>query len=268
MRLAALFSGGKDSAYSAYRAIQEGHTVACLVSAAPVSPDSMLFHAPNTHITGLQAISMGIPRICARSGPSDADSEEKLLAESLLFARDEYRIQGVVHGGLSSAFQKRHFEGACGSAGLEAVAPLWGLEPGQYMRSLVDDGFRFIITAVSAGGLGARWLGREIGRREIDELGRISARHGLGLAFEGGEAETLVVDCPLFSREIRILRSRGSWDGCRGIFEIEAAGLSRHARRPQDQPPVGNKKDSQLAGGRRKADTRAGARRPEGADTL
>ena len=39
------------------------------------------------------------------------------------------------------------------------------------------------------------------------------------------KAETLVIDCPLFSYPISIQKSKKIWDGYRGRFEIEEAKL-------------------------------------------
>ncbi|MDP7260411.1 MAG: hypothetical protein QGI80_00405, partial [archaeon] len=44
MKLAALFSGGKDSTASLYKAMQDGHEITHLVTALASNPDSYLFH--------------------------------------------------------------------------------------------------------------------------------------------------------------------------------------------------------------------------------
>ena len=67
MKLAALFSGGKDSTYSVFKTMQEGHSVKCLITISPKSEESMLLHYPNIEITKIQASSMGIPQIYAKS---------------------------------------------------------------------------------------------------------------------------------------------------------------------------------------------------------
>ena len=46
----ALCSGGKDSTFSIYKALQNGHTVECVVTIHPSTDDSMLFHYPNSRI--------------------------------------------------------------------------------------------------------------------------------------------------------------------------------------------------------------------------
>ena len=55
MKLAALFSGGKDSTYSIYKARQMGYDVKCLITLFPKSPNSHLLHFPNIKLTELQS---------------------------------------------------------------------------------------------------------------------------------------------------------------------------------------------------------------------
>lgn len=227
VRLAALFSGGKDGAYAAYSASRAGHELACLVTVAPSSEESMLFHHPAVAVTRLQAECAGIPHVYAEQLPGEPDAAA--LERAARRAAAEHGAEGLVHGGILSRYQSRAFGAACRSLGLAEVAPSWGAGQAAYMRRLLRDGFRFVITAVAAGGLGARWLGREVDAAALDELGRLSARHGFNLSFEGGEAETLVLSCPLFAGSVEILRSSASWDGCRGRLEIEEAAARPHA---------------------------------------
>lgn len=229
MRLAALFSGGKDSAYSVYEAQNRGHHISCLVTVSPVSPDSMLLHHPNAHITKIQAASMGIAHLYARS-PSDMAMELATLHSLLDEAKTMYHIQGVVHGGILSRFQLNAFEKMCGRLGLQLVSPIWQRDQSEYMRALLEAGFRFIICAVASGGLDHSWLGREVTMENLRTLEGLSERFGFNLCFEGGEAETLVVDCPLFSSAICV-KGTPHWDGYRGSFEIEEATLQSDARR-------------------------------------
>ena len=45
------------------------------------------------------------------------------------------------------------------------------------------------------------------------------------MAFEGGEAETLVLDCPIFKKRINILASSTVWDRDNGYLSISEAEL-------------------------------------------
>ncbi len=84
----------------------------------------------------------------------------------------------------------------------------------------------FILTSVSAAGLDQKWLGRIININAVRELLKLSKNYQFNPVFEGGEAETLVLDCPLFlSERIEIMESETSWDGIRGRLNIRKAHL-------------------------------------------
>ena len=63
------------------------------------------------------------------------------------------------------------------------------------------------------------------GSEFFKQIRNLSKRFGFNLTFEGGEAETLVTDCPLFKYKIKIERANILWDGQRGILEIREVSL-------------------------------------------
>ena len=79
MKLAALFSGGKDSTYSIFKAKQDGHSIECLITIVPKSAESMLLHFPNMPITKLQSSSMGVPQVYVESKSNDTEFETNLI---------------------------------------------------------------------------------------------------------------------------------------------------------------------------------------------
>ena len=92
------------------------------------------------------------------------------------------------------------------------------------MNELINSGFKFILTSVSSDGLDEAWLGKIITASDLSKLGELSEKYGFNLNFEGGEAETFVVDCPLYSYPIQITKSKKIWDGYRGTLEINDIG--------------------------------------------
>jgi len=229
MNLGSLFSGGKDSTYAIYLAQKQGHEVTCLLSIFTKSEESHLLHYPNLQWTKLQSESMKIPQLTIHSGSDETDDELFALENLLQNAKEQFHIEGLVHGGIKSQFQKEKFETLCSKLDLIAVTPLWGTEPEQYMNDLLDANFVFIMTTVSSDGLDDTWLGKTILKSDIDTLRHLSEKFGFNLNFEGGEAETFVVDCPLFSNSIKINQAKKIWDGYRGRFEIMDAGLNYNA---------------------------------------
>jgi len=100
----------------------------------------------------------------------------------------------------------------------------------EYMENLLESNFHFIPISVTSDGLDESWLGKEITQEDLITLEKLSKKYGFNLSFEGGEAETFVTDCPLFSHPIKIVKSKKIWDGYRGRFEILEAKLDNHAR--------------------------------------
>jgi len=229
MKLGSLFSGGKDSTFAIYLAQKQGHEVTCLLSIFTKSEESHLLHYPNLQWTKLQSESMNIPQLTIHSESNETNDELSALEKLLQNAKDQFHIEGLVHGGIKSQFQKEKFESLCLKLDLVAITPLWNKEPEQYMNDLLDSDFIFIMITVSSDGLDDTWLGKEITKSDIDTLKNLSVKFGFNLNFEGGEAETFVVNCPLFSNSIKINKSKKIWDGYRGRFEIMDAGLNYNA---------------------------------------
>lgn len=223
MNLASLFSGGKDSTYSIFLAKNLGHTIKCLLTIVPISDESHLLHHHGIAWTRLQSQSMHIPQILTHA--RSKKDEVVALEQSLLQARDEFGIDGLVHGGMLSEFQKTTFDTLCKKHDIPVLSPLWGKDPVVYMNELLENKFEYIITSVSSGGLDNSWLGKKITKQDVETLAHLSIQHGFNLNFEGGEAETFVINCPLFSVPVKIGRGSVFWDGYRGRFEITEAKL-------------------------------------------
>jgi diphthine-ammonia ligase len=227
LKLASLFSGGKDSTYAIYKARKAGHDIECLVSILPKSEESHLLHYPNMITTSLQAKSMKIPQIVSQSDTNDPKMELDKLQILLEQAKKNFGIDGIVHGGLFSDYQRMRFERIGNNLDLKIISPLWHIDQKNYMQELLESKFKFIITSVTSAGLDQTWLGKEITLEDVESLVKLSVKHGFNLTFEGGEAETFVIDCPLFYSPVRVLQANKIWDGYRGRFEITEAVLEK-----------------------------------------
>ena len=230
MKLAVLFSGGKDSTYSIYKVKQMGHDVKCLITIFPKSANSHLLHFSNIELTKLQSETLGIPQITSALDSDESSEEINMIKILLEKAKVDFQIDGLVHGGISSEFQKKSFEKICMEINLGTITPLWKTNSKEYMSDLINSSFKFILTSVSSDGLDETWLGKIITMNDVSLLSNLSDKYGFNLNFEGGEAETFVIDCPLYSHPIMISKSQTVWDGYRGRFEIEDASLDSNAR--------------------------------------
>ena len=222
MRVAVLFSGGKDSAYAAWVVQHQAWDIETLLTVKPCSQDSLMFHSPNVEWTNLQAKAMGTRFESVMGGEKD---ELLAMGENLLRMKDRLRIEGVVTGAVASDYQKTRFDNLCDSIGLKSYSPLWHKNPRVLVEALKNAGFRIILTAVAAKGLDDSWLGREVTDREWSRLEKLSEVHGIHLSGEGGEYESFVLDAPHFTKVIEIEKSRKEWKGDHGRLIIEAASL-------------------------------------------
>ena len=229
MKLAALFSGGKDSMYAIYLVKKLGHSVDVLLTLYPHSSESHLLHYPNIEFTQLQAESMKTPQLIEEISSDDSENESKKLNNLISLAKEKYSIDGIVHGGILSEYQKDNFSLICEKNQLKIISPLWNKEPESYMKELLNENFEYIISTVSSDGLNDSWLGRIIDKNGLDELQKLQKKFRFNLNFEGGEAETFVTNCPLFEKRLLIQDSITEWDGYRGRFEILEAKLKDNA---------------------------------------
>jgi predicted ATP pyrophosphatase (TIGR00289 family) len=223
MKAAVLFSGGKDSTMAVYKAIEEGWDVEYLVSMFSENPASYMFHVPNIKLTELSSEAMGIPLVTAKT-PGEKEEELKDLKKVLSELKEE-GIEGVFAGALESSYQKSRIDNICSELGLESHAPLWHRDPQEYMEEIIKLGFEVIITSVSAEGLDESWLGQKLDMDLLDEIIRLNKKYRVHMAFEGGEAETMVLDCPLFKKRIKIVEAEKVWDTDSGYYLIKKAVL-------------------------------------------
>lgn len=224
LRLAVLFSSGKDSCYAMHVMTRQNYDISCLVTLQSKNPDSYMFHSP-VGLAQLQAEAMGIP-IILHETEGEKESELADLKKALEKAKDSFKVDGVVTGALFSNYQRERIERIADDLGLKVFHPLWHLNQESEMREIIDAGYKFILVKVAADGLDKSWLGREITHKDVDRLVSLNKKNRINIAFEGGEAESLVLDCPLFKKRILIkaLKMRMT-SACDGLLDIAEAVL-------------------------------------------
>jgi len=225
MRLASLYSGGKDSTYAVFKAKELGHEVSCLLTMYPESQDSMLFHYPNGWITRYLGEAMNIPTNGYPTGCGTSEEELNSLEKAIIEVKSVYNIEGVVHGGILSKYQNDIFGRICSRHKLATLTPIWQIQQSKYMELLLETNFEIKIVGVSSMGLDEKWLGISLDREGLNRLKSLSNKYRFNLTFEGGEGETLVLDCPIFYKRVVVRKANIHWDGQRGMFEIQEIAL-------------------------------------------
>jgi len=112
MKVAVLFSGGKDSVYAAYLARRAGDELACAIVIKSENPDSYMFHTPSVDKAEKQVALVGIP-LLVHGTKGDEGGELKDLADAIRIAKEKYGVEGVVSGALHSEYQASRIGKIC-----------------------------------------------------------------------------------------------------------------------------------------------------------
>jgi len=219
MRLAALISGGKDSSFAIYKALQAGHTVTNLVTIKPANEDSYMFHSANIHLTSLISESCGIP---LTSQVSSGEKEKEL--DDLKNALAPLKVDGIAVGAIESEYQAMRVRRICDELGLVMYAPLWHKDPESLLLEMIEC-MDIIMVKVAAGGMDESWLGRHFDKKLVADLKELNRKSRVHLAGEGGEYETLVLNAPYYDKKIKLIETKKVWMGDYGVLKVMDAEL-------------------------------------------
>jgi ABC transporter with metal-binding/Fe-S-binding domain ATP-binding protein len=225
MKVAALLSGGKDSLYAIHVVRQWGWEVEYAVVVQPRRL-SWMFHTDNIHLATIIADAMAIPSVACVT-EADPEVEVNDLQEALT----PLHIDGVISGAVASEYQRTRIEHVCHTLDIKSFTPLWHKDPSQLLYDTIQEGFSIAVVAVAAEGLGETWLGRTLDMEALAELNRLHEQYRIHVGGEGGEYETLVLDCPLYQKSLQIIQAESKWDGSRGSLHVaQVRALSKNTQ--------------------------------------
>lgn len=221
MKIGALFTGGKDSTYSAFLASKENQLV-CFMNMYSENKDSYMFHTVGDKLLEMQTDSISVP---LERHKTKGIKEEELsdLRDFISDIKERYGIEGIVSGALASEYQYNRINAILKDLKLASITPLWHVNVEEYLKDLINNGFHAMIVSVSADGLDESWLGKEINSENLAKLVELSRKYRFNLGFEGGEAETAVLDGPNFKYRIKIEKSSIVRDEGKAYINIEKA---------------------------------------------
>ncbi len=219
MKLGVLFSGGKDSTYAAWLAKETKYDLRCLISIWSSNKDSFMFHTPAIELTKKQAECMGIPLIAVET-LGEKERELIDLKKAIKLAIKDYGIQGIVTGAVESVYQSSRIQRICTELKIDCFNPLWQKNQIKLLEDLIKHDFKVVISAVAAYPFDNSWIGRCIDKGFIKDVKILSEKYKINPAGEGGEFESLVVDCPLFKKDliVNLVDIAGGGNSFRGLF--------------------------------------------------
>ena len=215
-RVAALAVLSSPSA--SHRRVSTPAQVVLLANLYPSDPDvdeldSHMFQTAGHGVVEAYAQCTGLPLLRRRlsgvslhlgltyEAPCPGDEVEDLRAVLAAAQRRVPDLGGVCSGALLSDYQRLRVEAVATSLGLTSLAPLWRLNQLTYVHDLVHEAqTHALLVKVAALGLSpSEHLGQPL-EQLLQLLTRLHLRHGCHAAGEGGEYESLVLDCPAFTR--------------------------------------------------------------------
>jgi ABC transporter with metal-binding/Fe-S-binding domain ATP-binding protein len=220
LRVAALVTGGKDSALALHRVLSQGYQVKYLVTMLPQRPDSWMFHYPNIHLADVFAEASEIPLV---KGETSGIKESEL--EDLKRLLTGLQVDGIVTGAIRSKYQKSRIDKICQDLNLKSITPLWQEDPQKLLEEIVNLNFEVIIVGVYAYGFDATWLGRKLNQETIKDLVKLAKKYRISIVGEGGEYETLVLDAPFFKKKIQPLQTEKIWENHSGYLLVKKTKL-------------------------------------------
>jgi ABC transporter with metal-binding/Fe-S-binding domain ATP-binding protein len=214
---AVLFSGGKDSCLALQKAFDSGFNIKYLLTILPSSQDSYMYHKPIIKLLKTQYKILNIkpkPELIIQKSKSEKEKELSDLKKVLLLIKD--KVNTLIIGGICSSYQGNRIKKIADSFGLKVYTPLWNYTTDSLWKELLEKKFKVIMTKIACQGLTEKWIGKAIDNKTYDELKSLSAKYGFDISFEGGDAETAVLDMPLFSKNINL------------EYDVKSEGQYRH----------------------------------------
>jgi len=201
MKVAILYSGGKDSTYAIEYCRKRNWDIKYLLSIKPSRTDCYLFHYATVEMTKETSKLLDMPHKYVECDIADPVKEARIVKNIIL----EDPVDAVVLGGTGlQVTQLKSIQDALLPYGIEVFAAHSGLDHEDSFRQMIDKGYKIMITQVAAEGA-HKYLGKIIDKNNFNDLKKDSIKYGFHIGFEGGPADTLVLDCPLFSKKLEIL---------------------------------------------------------------
>ena len=215
MKVVASWSGGKDSCFACYKAIQSGYDVSQLLIMMS-DPSTSNFHMISSKLLDAQAQSIGIPIVKWTTTP---ETYEQNFKKALLQMKAK-GVEGVVTGDVYDValHEAGWLDRICKEVGLKPVKPLWHRDTQQILTEFINEGFKATVVRVKTDVLGMEWLGRQVNKEFFNDLLKLGTVDPCG---ERGEFHTFVTDGPLFKNRIEILESAKTVLNGYGRLEIK-----------------------------------------------
>lgn len=208
------WSGGKDCCLALNRAKKSGMDIRYLANMVTQDGKRSCSHGINASVIKRQAEALGI---AIAQNPTTGDNYEAVFTDTIKgFKKDG--ITGGVFGDIDFNAHKEWIDRVCANAGVIPHLPLWLEDQSKLMEEFIDAGFKSIVVAVKSDLLGQEALGRVIDRKFLDYIAGLNKN--ITPCGEAGEFHSLVIDGPIFKKQLVIKESEKVTRGDHHFLEI------------------------------------------------
>jgi diphthine-ammonia ligase len=216
MKVVASWSGGKDSCFACYKAIQQGFDVTNILTFMSSNGRSN-FHGLNSELLDAQSEAIGIPLIKWKTTWDTYEQEFKNILRQL----KTKGVDGLVTGDIYEV--ALHEEGwlgrVCKEVDIKPIKPLWAANTTQLLSDFINEGFKATVVKVKLDVMPEEWLGKQIDPQFLTDILKLSNVDPCG---EGGEYHTVVTDGPIFNYSIEIIETKKMTHNEYGHLEIKS----------------------------------------------
>jgi len=192
------WSGGKDSAMALYELqMAHGYEISALLTTITEDYDRISMHGVRRILLEQQAESLGLPveKIYITKNSSSEEYEAKMRDKLMHY--QSRGVLSVVFGDIFLEELRKYREENLSKIGMKPLFPIWKRDTAELAHTIIDLGFKAVITCVDSNVLNKIFVGRTFDEQLLSELPATVDPCG-----ENGEFHSFVYDGPIFRKRI------------------------------------------------------------------
>lgn len=211
------WSGGKDSAYTLYKVLEEGiYDVKYLVSTFNGNTKRLSTHGIPQSIMEEQAAEIGITLLPVYVYEKSNGEYEGEMSKMLLYIKSE-GISHMIFGDIFLQDLRQYREDSMKTFEIHCVFPLWQTDTLILVNDFIAKGFKSITCCINENYLTREWAGKEIDKYFVAALPATVDPCG-----ENGEYHSFCYDGPIFNNPLPVKKGLVFYKS----FPLTTAGIT------------------------------------------
>lgn len=215
-RVAMCWSGGKDSAWTLHKLVQDPEVVVVrLVTVIEQGGDNVILTMLNRRLIREQGKLLNLPPLEVGVAGREDFGEYFELPQSCINTLVDDGVTHIAFGDLSDEQTRKAREEDLESSGLDPLFPLWGRKDAELADEIIAGGVKAYVVSVDSAKVDPGLLGRRFDKSFVAQLGPEVNKCG-----EFEEFHTFVYDSPEFSKPLKVIPGDRVRRGSRWTIEL------------------------------------------------